>query len=126
MQKKDFEAIWEGKHTILKKRWKYNQILTYVEIYIEDTDVNFIIYKNEKRYRYDSSCKEYSIFSSLGNHFFVERKDTNETIKEKINIYLNRIREELFSKKRNHSYIDMEVFNNQFELMDIRSLFYVK
>lgn len=127
MSEEEYDDRWNKRdpieRSILKKPWKYNQIVAYIEVYIDNNDIRFEIFKTDKsRHRYDSIYKTYSYFSSGANHFFIRKDDTNKIIKEQVIRYVKRIQRELF--KTTHTYIDTECFDNQFELIDIRSLFF--
>lgn len=104
----------------LSMQWKYNQVVAYVEIYKNMNDIDFVIFKsNRKQYKYTINKHQFSYYPTNGNHFYIRKNDTNEDIKNEMYKMLESIKKQLKGKDL---YLDLEVFNNQIEYMDIKTM----
>ena len=100
--------------------WKYNQIVAVIEVYKQDDNLEFIVYKRNGNIHFcHVPKKEFVILNLADFRIGVTTYDTNKTIREKI---LNYIRCLVKSELKGR-YVDLDLFENQFKLMDIRGLF---
>ena len=100
--------------------WKYNQVIAYIEVYKHNGDVNFVTYRAQQNvYRYDCPNHYYSFYQSLGNHFYVSKKMTNEDIIEETRRWLNNIAKE----HAKNAYADLSLFDNQTKYINLREIF---
>lgn len=137
---KVFEKKWEnrlisskdGSGKIMRKfepdrfSWKYNQVVTWVEIRKGIDFIEVVLFKRNGDVRFNYVPRTGFVsehpHSRPNNHFYVSRNDTNESIKERILSLLYTLIEHEFESR----FIDLEAFNSQYELMDIKGLFYVE
>jgi len=136
MPEKLFEEKWEHyyKNNEVEKEyrrfykprneWKFNQVVAYIEIYKNNYDIEFEIYKSpSSTFCYNTIHKGYEHLYTIGNHFYVSPSETNDSIKRAILTFLDGFKSELgFKGKRQILLLDE--FNLQIDLMNIRSLFY--
>lgn len=109
-----------------KNEWKYNQVVAYIEIYKREFDIDFEIYTSEKKtFRYDNAQRSFQHLQCIGNHFHVDPSDTNDSIKQTILEFLESFRSGLGFTGRSH-FLLLDEFNIQYDLMNIRSLFYTE
>lgn len=99
--------------------WKYNQMIGYIEIAIENKDVIFNLYlTDEKRHMYFSNIKKYIKFvPTTGLHFWTDDK-SNEEIKEEIYTFLDMIKRDFV--RTNNAYFDMSVFELLIKYVDLK------
>lgn len=136
MPKKLFEEKWEkffqNNNVRLESRffykprseWKFNQVIAYVEIYKNNSEIDFEIYKSKsKLFSYNTLHGGFEHLHAIGNHFFVNSSDTNDSIKQTILSFLDDFRSDLGFKGKRH-FLLLDEFNLQFDLMNVRNLFY--
>lgn len=99
--------------------WKYNQIVGYITISISKNDIWFDLYSSlNKKFQFKSKTKQFiQDINLLGWHFRVEDDDNNDFIKNEIIKWLNNLIKEKQFKSR---YIDLSVFNEQVQFINIR------
>lgn len=99
--------------------WKYNQIVGYITINISKHDIWFDLYSSlNKKFQFKSKTKQFIQDTNLlGWHFRVEDDDNNDFIKNEIIKLLNNLIKEKQFKNR---YIDLSVFNEQVQFINIR------
>ncbi len=99
--------------------WKYNQIVGYITISISKNDIWFDLYSSlNKKFQFKSKTKQFIQDTNLlGWHFRVEDDDNNDFIKNNIIKWLNNLIKEKQFKNR---YIDLSVFNQQVQFINIR------
>lgn len=136
MSKKLFDEKWgqyyqhnevEKEHRRFYKprnEWKFNQVIAYIEIYKNNYDIDFEIYKSRSSiFSYNTIHKGYEHLYTIGNHFYVDPSETNDSIKQTILAFLDGFKSELgFKGKR--QFLLLDEFNLQFDLMNVRNLFY--
>lgn len=106
-----------------KNKWKYNQVMAYIEIYNSRGSIEFRIFKaKQKRSKYNCFKTGYSFYPKSGDRIYITKKMTNQMIKQEILEKLEKIRKNDMHVK--NAYLDLEVFNTQIQYMDIRSMFY--
>jgi hypothetical protein len=105
-----------------KDVWKYNQIIGYICISINSNDILFDIYKTlDKNFHVNSKTRYFMQNIGLdGYHFRVEAKDSNKVIKNRITKLLIYLEKQYIQEGY---YVNMEVYNNTIEHMNIRGLF---
>ncbi|MBC2077874.1 hypothetical protein HCA99_01440 [Listeria booriae] len=101
--------------------WKYNKIIGYIEIRASKEDIIFEIYRSTKmRFPYRSKSKDFiELFSSLGNHFPILRKNDKE-LKDEIKFFLGMIEKQDFQRIKN-LYVDYSCFENFIKYFDLRT-----
>ena len=100
--------------------WRYNQIIGYIQISIENEDIVFDLYlTNDKNIHYNSKTKHFiKYLQTTGLHFYTGNKTDNE-IKDEIDNYLLMIKND-FLKKNN--YIDITAYNNIVKSINIKKI----
>lgn len=102
-----------------KTVWKYNQIIGYIEILLNDRDVIFEKYMclKKKKYYYNTTRKCFiQPVYGIGNHFNAT-KLTNQQIIDKICEWLDNEK-----KSNKNRYYDLSEFNNIIHYVDIKSI----
>lgn len=100
--------------------WKYNQIIGYIVISIQNKDIVFDIYCcTEKRYMAKSKSKKFIKNWYINGMHFLSTPLSEKEIKEKILEYLKIIENEELNSK---FYIDYSTFNNIFSYINITKL----
>lgn len=104
-----------------KNVWEYNQIVGYIQIYLEFSDVNFKIFLSDKeRCVYNSSVKSFMKDTyQLGLHFHIDKSSTNSEIVEKMDYFIKSIMKNDIRKNR---YLDLEQYNNIKNLINYEEL----
>ncbi len=99
--------------------WKYNQIVGYITISISKNDIWFDLYSSiNKKFQFKSKMKQFIQDTNLlGWHFRVEENQDNDFIKNNIIKWLNNLIKEKEFKNR---YVDLSVFNQQIQFINIR------
>ena len=103
--------------------WQYNQIIGYITISISEYDISFDCYlaMNKdytlKSFQYKSNNKHFVHSIGLMKHFRVEKHESNQNIKNKINEYLGEL---LDSELLIKYYVNTLVFDTQIRYLNIR------
>lgn len=90
--------------------WEYNQIVGYVQVYFEMSDICFkIYYPKLKRCVFDSKQKHFvQDLNILGYHFHFDDRNTNQDVVKQIDEWINIIKKNDIPKSR---YLDLELYN---------------
>lgn len=101
--------------------WKYNQIIGYIVIWVNECDVNFDLFHTIgiRRY-YKNAVKKHFIQNTglTGCHFYAADK-TNQEIKEEILKYIGLIKKEHIKNKQ---FVEESVLCNLLPYIDIRKI----
>lgn len=90
--------------------WEYNQIIGYVQVYFELSDICFkIYYPKIKRCVFNSKQKHFVQDQMiLGYHFHIDARDANQDIVKQIDDWIEIIKKNDIPKSR---YLDLELYN---------------
>lgn len=101
--------------------WKYNQMIGFVEIEIENRDIVFNLYlSNEKIHRFFTNIKKYFTFVPTNAlHFWTDGK-TDKEIKRELYEFLQMIKEEFVNRK--NVYLDTSTLDLLLENINLKKL----
>ena len=100
-----------SKNVIRKQlTWEYNQIIGYIQVYFEMSDICFkIFYPDIQRCVFDSKQKHFvQDLNILGYHFHFDDRNTNQDVVKQIDEWINIIKKNDIPKSR---YLDLELYN---------------
>ena len=102
-------------------KWEYNEIIGYIQIFIEHNDIVFEVYSSSKRRIQLLSSQKPRIKPEYinGCHFRVDDSFTNDNIANKIIEWLKFVKKEHIHKKQ---FIDSEAFNVLVHHVDYRAI----